>query len=350
MPSSITTYHTFAAGTKARASQVNTNFSNYRGDILPINEDTASSSNSTHDLGKSDHRWRTVFADEVNFTTSTSTAGVIIKADQSATAGSFNLNIGASTTFNIRPTGIFHTLYGSNQISPRRLQRKLIVTTAGTTATIAMPSDCTNATVVLCSGGQGGDSGNGGTGVGTSGTGGSGGSSGEFQTAFINFTAAQTATYCIGIGGSGGAGTSSVNGANGKTGTASYLQINGLYIYSRSSYGFSGGAGGLAGNSGSSGIPSFYYGETAAAGGAGNTGGGGGGGGGGLFGAGGQGGAGSSGGNGGAGVNASTTSYGAGGGGGGGAPTTNTSGKGGNAADGFIMIYCNTAEDWEGTI
>ena len=58
MPDSITSYTTFIAGTKARSTLVNANFSNYRGSYLPINTDTATASDAEHDLGKTDHRFR----------------------------------------------------------------------------------------------------------------------------------------------------------------------------------------------------------------------------------------------------------------------------------------------------
>lgn len=63
MPSSatITSYVTLVPGTKARASDVNSIFQNYRGHIVPVNTDTATASHETHDLGASDHEWRTVY-------------------------------------------------------------------------------------------------------------------------------------------------------------------------------------------------------------------------------------------------------------------------------------------------
>lgn len=61
MPNTITAYNTFSAGTKARASQVNTNFSNHRGTLVPINENTATASDNTHDLGQSDRRWKDLY-------------------------------------------------------------------------------------------------------------------------------------------------------------------------------------------------------------------------------------------------------------------------------------------------
>lgn len=63
MPSSatITTFNTFVAGTKARASQVNENFSNFRGHSLPIDPNTATAVDATYDLGASDRRWRNIY-------------------------------------------------------------------------------------------------------------------------------------------------------------------------------------------------------------------------------------------------------------------------------------------------
>lgn len=57
MPATITAYHTFTGGTKARATQVNTNFNNHRGTLVPINSDTQTASDNTHDLGSTEHRW-----------------------------------------------------------------------------------------------------------------------------------------------------------------------------------------------------------------------------------------------------------------------------------------------------
>ena len=60
MPSTatITSFYSFSAGNVIRSSEVNTNFSNFRGHLLPINTDTATASNREHDLGASDHAWR----------------------------------------------------------------------------------------------------------------------------------------------------------------------------------------------------------------------------------------------------------------------------------------------------
>lgn len=57
----ITSFFTFIAGTKAKAAEVNTNFQNFRGHLLPTNTDTTTASDITHDLGASDKRWRTLY-------------------------------------------------------------------------------------------------------------------------------------------------------------------------------------------------------------------------------------------------------------------------------------------------
>lgn len=63
MPSTatITTFNTFSPGTKAKSGEVNANFANYRGHLIPVETDTAASSHQEHDLGSSDHEWRTIY-------------------------------------------------------------------------------------------------------------------------------------------------------------------------------------------------------------------------------------------------------------------------------------------------
>lgn len=111
MPSTITTYYSFQPATKARSSQVNTNFSNYRGDLLPINENTASASNNTHYLGGSDHYWAGAYVGQIDFITSTTTATLVLKGDTSATLGAFLFQVEGSTVAKIEPSRL--TLLGS---------------------------------------------------------------------------------------------------------------------------------------------------------------------------------------------------------------------------------------------
>jgi len=97
MPSSatITTtdFTTFVAGSRAKASQVNTNFSLYRGHIVPINTDTSSASDNSHDLGSDEHRWRVGYLNSIDLETSTSTASLVIRGNTSATNGSIEFLI-----------------------------------------------------------------------------------------------------------------------------------------------------------------------------------------------------------------------------------------------------------------
>jgi hypothetical protein len=63
MPASatITSFITMVAGTKARATHVNTNFDNSRGHRVPYETNTQAASHQTHDLGSSDHEWRRIY-------------------------------------------------------------------------------------------------------------------------------------------------------------------------------------------------------------------------------------------------------------------------------------------------
>lgn len=67
MPSTVTTFYTFSGGTKARANQVNHNFTMLRGKLLPLNDDTQTASNLTHGLGAEDHRWATSYIESIFF-------------------------------------------------------------------------------------------------------------------------------------------------------------------------------------------------------------------------------------------------------------------------------------------
>lgn len=64
MPSSatITSFYSFAALTRIKSAEVNANFSNYRGHIIPIDPNTALGSDLTYDLGSSDYRWNNIYS------------------------------------------------------------------------------------------------------------------------------------------------------------------------------------------------------------------------------------------------------------------------------------------------
>lgn len=59
MPSSatITTFYSFTANTRARASEANYNFGLFRGHLLPISPTTATGSDNTYALGSREYRW-----------------------------------------------------------------------------------------------------------------------------------------------------------------------------------------------------------------------------------------------------------------------------------------------------
>ncbi len=64
MPSTatITAFYSFSPQTVISSSQVNTNFSNFRGHILPVDPNTSTAATSgTYDLGAQDHYWRNYY-------------------------------------------------------------------------------------------------------------------------------------------------------------------------------------------------------------------------------------------------------------------------------------------------
>jgi hypothetical protein len=126
MPSTISTYYTFQAGTKARASQVNTNFSNYRGDLLPINEATVTASDNVHNLGSADHYWKTGYLAEIDLRTSTSTASLVLKGDTSVTAGAYLFQIESTTYFKVDTQGV--EFNGLTTTSRLRINSSSVVT------------------------------------------------------------------------------------------------------------------------------------------------------------------------------------------------------------------------------
>lgn len=87
MPSTatITAFYTFTQNTKARASQVNTNFNVLRGHIIPIDPNTTTSNDITYDLGSSEHRWRYVYAQNLRLP-------AIVDGTTTAAEGNFALS------------------------------------------------------------------------------------------------------------------------------------------------------------------------------------------------------------------------------------------------------------------
>lgn len=291
MPSTITTYYTFQPATKARSSQVNTNFSNYRGDLLPINEATVSASDNVHNLGAADHRWNTAHLSQIQFSSATTTATCVAKTDTSAAAGAFTWEIEGTEVARLAPNG-----FSIESLQTAAVQVIAVTITSNTTWSI--PAYVGNMWAEACGGGGGG-----GYGVaGAPDAGGGGGGAAPIVTVYFNVSGATVLSITVGSAGAGGVGTS---GSNGTESMIRYV-VGGA----TTTYFFLGGGGGGMGNTTGNG--------SLAPGGSGVSGGGGGG----SFGIGGNGTAGSG-----------TAGFNGGGGGGGGT----TGGVGGKS------IYCLTA-------
>lgn len=91
MASTITAFYSFAAQTLIRSAYMNSNFDAFRGDHIPINIGSATSSDNAHDLGKADHRWKDIHLGGNLIMTSG-----YIKWDTASTSLQFSNNSGAS--------------------------------------------------------------------------------------------------------------------------------------------------------------------------------------------------------------------------------------------------------------
>lgn len=94
----ITSFYTFAANTKARATYVNTNFSNFRGHLIAIDPNTATAATTeTYDLGSTEYRWRTGYFRDIDLKSNTTTGQALqIIGDTAAGNGAFNFRIGST--------------------------------------------------------------------------------------------------------------------------------------------------------------------------------------------------------------------------------------------------------------
>jgi len=127
MPNTITQFFTFTAGTPARSSQVDTNFSNFRGDLIPVFPNSQGSSDLAHDLGQADHRWVDLWVDRI-FMAGNTTAGSSI---DSTTTG-ISVRVGDTTS------AIFTTI-GMERIGLG--PRVVIADNSGTTANAIFRKD-----------------------------------------------------------------------------------------------------------------------------------------------------------------------------------------------------------------
>lgn len=109
MPSTatITSFFNFTANTKARASQVNTNFDVFRGHIIPVSPTTATGTTLTYDLGSVDYRWRDVYARSLDFLSNTSTSQQIVLQGSTSGGNTFlSMNINGSETARVGGGGL----------------------------------------------------------------------------------------------------------------------------------------------------------------------------------------------------------------------------------------------------
>lgn len=109
MPTTITSYNTFTAGTKARATQVNTNFNNYRGTLIPIHPSLPSATTLSYDLGTTEYRWDSYYGRVINLVGMTSTVNLDIYRDNTATLGAYKFGIGSVTAATLKPSGFTRT-------------------------------------------------------------------------------------------------------------------------------------------------------------------------------------------------------------------------------------------------
>lgn len=370
MPSTITTFYTFTAATKARASQVNANFDNFRGDILPINETSASASDSTHHLGAPDHRWLRAYINYADFKGATSTNSIVIRGDSSATAGGMLVQIASTTVGKWDTTGYDGAYMKPGSIVDAGINastRILVAVTITSTQVWTVPAGIVNLLAAVIPAGGGGGGGGGGAGASQSGGGGAGGKGSQPHIFPLAVTPGVVLSITVGTGGTGAnGGNVGVAGNSGASGGASAIYNSGTQLILLP--GMPGGQGGgpgtagagpggaassdsilgpvISSGAGNGGTPSltsagtgtnspYADGGSPGSQGAGNVGGGGGGGGA-SYGKGGNGANGSTG----TGANASDTpGYGGGGGGGAGGGINNVGGTGMNGGNGLVVLF-----------
>ena len=98
MPDTISSYHTFVPNTPVRAHQINTNFSNYRGTILPVDPTVAGAITNSYDLGNSSYFWDVSYFHTLHLKANTTTKDVSMYIDNAITATVFKLDVNSSTT------------------------------------------------------------------------------------------------------------------------------------------------------------------------------------------------------------------------------------------------------------
>lgn len=107
MPSNatITSYYTFSANTKARASQVNFNFSIYRGHNIPIDPNTATGSDNNYNLGSKEYRWANLYTQNVHLG-NTSTNNAILNIDSATSTGEMVFKLNNTEKMRLKANGL----------------------------------------------------------------------------------------------------------------------------------------------------------------------------------------------------------------------------------------------------
>lgn len=100
MPSTatITAFTTFSAQTLAKSSEVNANFSNFRGHIIPIEPSTIAAGDAAYDLGETSHRWRDGYLSRAQYIGNVNVAGGW-RIQQGATTTSLEFDLYSSTAY-----------------------------------------------------------------------------------------------------------------------------------------------------------------------------------------------------------------------------------------------------------
>lgn len=84
----ITSFYTFQGNTKARATNVNSNFSNFRGHLLPIDPNTITCIGDTYDVGSVEYRFNKGWFNYIEYDRPTTTCSVTQYSNTAVTAGS----------------------------------------------------------------------------------------------------------------------------------------------------------------------------------------------------------------------------------------------------------------------
>lgn len=104
MPSqeTISSFYVFTAGSIARAEDVNANFANFRGHLIPIDPNTSTAATTkTYDLGSTEHKWNVGYFSKLDVSI-TSTAQMIVDG---LSSGGWNFNINSLSVFKITDDG-----------------------------------------------------------------------------------------------------------------------------------------------------------------------------------------------------------------------------------------------------